>query len=57
MAKNWPVGIPTLKQSQAHTPEQLSAIDTVLCRIETEHGAPFGPVDPNHNATLKGATA
>jgi hypothetical protein len=52
----WPAGIPTLKQSQAHGPDQLSAIDTVLCAIEDRYGAPFGPVDPNHNATLKGAT-
>jgi hypothetical protein len=56
LARQWPADIPTLKQSQAHGPDQLSAIDTVLCQIEDRYRAPFGPVDPNHNATLKGAT-
>lgn len=56
MGRNWPADIPTLKQSQQHTPEQLNAIDTILCTIETRHHIPFGPVDPNHNATFKGAT-
>lgn len=57
VAASWPTGIPTLKQSQDHTPEQLSAIDTLLCQIETELQAPFGATDPNSNASLKGATA
>lgn len=57
LAASWPTGVPTLKHSQDHTPEQLSAIDTILCRVEAEFGAPFGPTDPNSNATLKGATA
>lgn len=55
LAAYWPQNIPTLKQSQTHTPDQLNAIDTLLCQIEDRHQAPFGPVDPNHNATLKGA--
>lgn len=57
VAAAWPAGVPTFKQSQTHTPEQLNAIDDLLNRIETEYQAPFGPTDPNSNATLKGATA
>lgn len=57
VAHAWPAGIPTLKHSQEHTPEQLSAIDNLLNRIEAEYQAPFGATDPNSNATLKGATA
>jgi hypothetical protein len=53
MARNWPHPIPTFKQSQDHTPEQLNAIDTVLSAIEDQYQAPFGPIDANHNATLK----
>lgn len=57
VAAAWPAGIPTLKQSQDHTPEQLSVIDELLCRIETQYAAPFGPTDPSSNASLKtGAT-
>lgn len=55
VAACWPAGVPTLKHSQEHTAEQLSAIDTVLCRVEAEFAAPFGPTDPNSNASLKGA--
>lgn len=58
LAELWPTGIPTLKHSQEHTPDQLSTIETVLCTVETEYQAPFGPTDPNSNASLKGtATA
>lgn len=55
VAAGWPSGIPTLKHSQEHTPDQLSAIDNYLAAIEAEYQAPFGPTDPNSNATLKGA--
>lgn len=53
VAKLWPDGVPTLKASQEHSPDQLSAIDTVLCQVEMEYQAPFGPTDPNTNASLK----
>lgn len=53
LARIWPKDVPTLKQSQAHTPEQLSTIDTVLSRIEDRYQAPFGPTDPNSNHSLK----
>jgi hypothetical protein len=53
LARQWPKDIPTLKQSQAHSADQLSTIDTLLCAIEDRYQAPFGPVDPNHNASLK----
>lgn len=54
VAASWPLGIPTLKQSLEHTPEQLNVIDQLLCRIEDQHQTPFGPTDPNSNASLKG---
>jgi hypothetical protein len=53
LARNWPLDIPTLKHSQAHSADQLSIIDTLLCAIEDRYQAPFGPTDPNHNASLK----
>lgn len=53
LGRNWPAAIPTLKQSQEHTAEQLNAIDEILTRIEDRYQAPFGPTDPNHNASLK----
>jgi len=53
LARTWPKDLPTLKQSQAHTPDQLSTIDDLLCAIENRYQAPFGPTDPNHNASLK----
>jgi hypothetical protein len=53
LARNWPLDIPTLKHSQDHSADQLSIIDTLLCTIEDRHQAPFGPTDPNHNASLK----
>lgn len=53
LARNWPKDLPTLKQSQAHTADQLTIIDLLLCTIEDRYEIPFGPVDPNHNATLK----
>lgn len=53
LASQWPTDIPTLKHSQAHTPDQLSKIDTLLSRIEDRYQAPFGQTDPNGNASLK----
>lgn len=47
LAATWPKGIPTLKQSPDHTPEQLNAIDTLLSTIEDKYQAPFGALDPN----------
>ena len=57
LAALWPPDLPTLKQSQAHTAEQLSTIDELINQVEREFEIPFGPTDPNSNATLKGATA
>lgn len=57
LASLWPSDIPTLKQSQQHTPEQLSVIDELINQVEREFEIPFGPTDPNSNASLKGATA
>lgn len=47
LAAAWPAGLPTLKHSQEHTPEQLSAIDDLISMIEDRYQAPFGPTDPN----------
>ena len=46
LARSWPTGIPTLKQSADHTLEQLNAIAIVLAAIEDKHSAPFGAIDP-----------
>lgn len=51
IAAAWPKGIPTLKHSQEHTPEQLNAIDHLISTIEDRYHAPFGPNDPNKGAT------
>ncbi|MGH9001906.1 MAG: hypothetical protein ACRDYV_02140 [Acidimicrobiia bacterium] len=45
VAALWPPGCPTLKQSQTHTPDQLTAIAHILVKVEAEVGAPFGPLD------------
>jgi hypothetical protein len=47
LAASWPAGLPTLKQSADHTPEQLSAIDDLIALIEARYQAPFGAPDPN----------
>lgn len=46
LAKRWPATVPTLKRSEAHTLEQLRAIEKVLDRVEADHGRPFGEPDP-----------
>lgn len=53
LVRLWPAGIPTLRQSDDHSPAQLDAIDDVLSRVEADHRAPFGPVDVHHNASLQ----
>lgn len=45
LAARWPSGVPTIKQSDAHTDEQLDAIDGVLTRIEADGGVPFASID------------
>ena len=37
----WPAGIPTLKKSDAHTPQQLDAINQVISKVEADYGIPF----------------
>lgn len=54
VAAHWPAGVPTFKQSEQHTAEQLTAIDNLLCTIEDKHQTPFGPTDANQK---QGASA
>lgn len=60
IAANWPVGIPTLKQADDHTADQLAAIGRLLDRAEAEHEIPFYKVEtettnPNNNSNLETA--
>lgn len=41
LGARWPDGVPTLKQSDRHTVEQLGQIDVVLGRVEADHSIPF----------------
>jgi hypothetical protein len=42
----WPVGVPTLRSSDAHTPDQLEVIERLLGGIEREHDLSFPPARP-----------
>lgn len=61
LARRWPQEIPTLKQSDAHTEEQLDAILDAVNRTEAEHKLPFpDELDPRKSELpnqLQGATA
>lgn len=48
LAQTWPAGLPTLKQSTSHTPEQLTLIADLLTAIESRFRAPFGPLDASN---------
>lgn len=41
LADLWPAGIPTLKQSTAHTLDQLPLIEHAVAAVERKHGLPF----------------
>lgn len=41
LLRRWPDGVPLLKRSDQHTPQQLTAISKVLDRIEADHGVAF----------------
>ena len=41
LGARWPAGIPTLKKSDAHTPQQLDAINQVISKVEADYGFPF----------------
>lgn len=45
LALRWPEGVPGLKESDAHTGEQLAAILAVVRSLEDETSAPFHPAD------------
>ena len=60
VARRWPVGIPTLKQSDEHSEEQLDLILAVITKAEAEHSIPFpDETDPRNQPTNQpqGATA
>lgn len=46
LARRWPEGVPTFKQTDDFSVEQLDQIVEVLTAIEAEHGMPFGFPDP-----------
>ena len=41
LALFWPADVPTFKGGHEHTDAELAAIETVLARIEANHGIPF----------------
>lgn len=53
LSTRWPAGIPTLKQSDQHTADQLAVIERLLDEAEAEHQIPFDPprANTNHNST------
>lgn len=47
LLRRWPdLGVPTLRASTAHTPEQLARIESLCDDIEAAHSLPFGPSRP-----------
>ena len=47
LSLHWPDHIPALRNSNAHTPDQLAAIEQLLRDVESRHGdLPFGPSKP-----------
>lgn len=50
----WPAGVPALRASDEHTPEQLSAIEDVLDDLEAELSVPFGPPRPGSTEPVEG---
>ncbi len=60
LAARWPAGLPTLKQSDAHTEAQLDAVLSLIVEAEAEHTVPFfDEDDPRKQPTqqTQGATA
>lgn len=43
VSTHWPDGVPTLKQSDAHTAAELARIHRLLDQAEAEHQIPFDP--------------
>jgi len=43
LAAQWPDSVPTFKQSDGHTDEQLHFIEVAIVKAEAEVDAPFGP--------------
>lgn len=54
LAERWPPGIPTFRQSDAHSSAWLDLITAAIVAVEDRYGAPFGlpdPADPTANTT------
>lgn len=41
LARQWPAGVPTLRQADAHTVDQLTAIREVMNKVAATHQLPF----------------
>ena len=52
LAQVWPVNIPTLKQSDGHTADQLAVLGYLLTEVEREFEAPFNPPPITPGPTL-----
>lgn len=46
LVRLWPTGVPSLRASEAHTPEELADIEALLDELEARHSIPFGPSRP-----------
>lgn len=46
LGMSWPEGVPTLKASTGHSPEELDRIERVLDEVERRHGIKFPPPKP-----------
>ena len=53
LVASWPADLPTLRQSNSHTLEELDVIEQLLTGIESRHrGLPFGPPRPTPNGQV-----
>jgi hypothetical protein len=48
LARCWPVGVPTFKQSMDQTAEQLESIALAITTVKARHGVPFDDTDNTH---------
>lgn len=46
LGRMWPAGVPSLRSSTDHSPDQLDAIEIVLRAVERQHVIPFPPPRP-----------
>lgn len=55
LAERWPDGVPTFRQTETHSQEELDLIALAVSSVEADRRAPFGPLDPGDEA-VPGAT-